>query len=457
VFDLEIINAEIVTSTNSYKGSISIKDGKIAAISENPLRNAKQTIDAVGLHLVPGMVDQHVHFMDPGETDREDFIHGSQAAAMGGITTVIEHTHAVPVRSVQDYEKKIKHVTGRSHVDFGFTAHVFPEDLGNLRALWDSGVVLFKIFTCTTHGIPTLNNDQLFRAFQEIASFEGRVLVHCEDDAITEGNEQRLKTAHRCDNEIVSEWRTETAEDIAVANVALMARMTGVTATIAHISHSFVIDLIKREQAEGAKIYAEVCPQYLFLDEETIKEKGPFAKFTPPARAKGQANRLLELINDGSIQLLSTDHAPSTAEQKLTGTIWDCNFGLPGVETTLPMMLNLVHEGKITLQRVVQLFSEMPAKVLGLYPRKGCIVVGADADLALLDLSRKWTIKNEEIISKAGWSPYDGIQVTGMPVTTIVRGNIVVENRKIIGEQGIGAPVTRLQSGNEKSDTVLIK
>lgn len=444
MFELEIRNATIVTSTQTYTGSISIANGKIAAISQEPLNQAKRYIDANGLTLVPGMVDQHVHFMDPGESSREDFIHGSSAAAVGGVTTVIEHTHAVPVRSVEAFESKIKHLTNRSVVDYGLTAHVFPEDLGNLKALWDRGVVMFKIFTCTTHGIPTLNNDELLRAFTEIAAFDGRCLVHCEDDAITEGNENRLKQAGRSDHGIISEWRSETAEEIAVANVALMARMTGVTATIAHISHSFVIDLIKREQAEGAKLYAEICPQYLFLNELDVKARGPFAKFTPPARGADQSEKLLELINNGSIQLLSTDHAPSTAEQKRSGTIWDCHFGLPGVETTLPMMLNLVNQGKISLQRVVELFSEMPARVLGLYPRKGCIAVGADADLVLLDLAHKWTVKNENIVSKSGWSPYNGTEITGKPAVTIVRGQIVAENGKVVAEPGVGLPVSRV-------------
>lgn len=448
LFDIEITNAIIVTPTDSFKGSISIEGGKIAAISEFPLKNAKKIIDAEGLHLVPGMVDQHVHFMDPGETDREDFIHGSSAAAVGGITTVIEHTHAAPIRTVQEYKDKIDYLSNRSLIDYGLTAHVFPEDLGNLRALWEEGVILFKIFTCTTHGIPTLNNDELFHAFKEIASLNGRCLVHCEDDAITAGNEKRLKQAQRFDNGIVLEWRSESAEEIAVANVTLMARLTGVTATIAHTSHPFIIDLIKREQGVGAKLYAEVCPQYLFLSEEDVRNHGPFAKFTPPARSESQSNQMLDLINDGSIQLLSTDHAPATVEQKKTGTIWECSFGLPGVETTLPMMLKLVNEGKISLQRVVQLFSEMPARILGLYPRKGCIGVGADADLVLLDLSHKWTIRNEDIVSKAGWTPYHGTECTGKPVITIVRGNIVVEHGKIVAEPGIGHPVSRTDQAN---------
>lgn len=444
MFDLEIINANIVTPTNTYKGSISIKDGVIAAISEFPLNNSVRTIDAEGLHLVPGMVDQHVHFMDPGETSREDFIFGSSAAAIGGVTTVVEHTHAVPVRTVEGFNSKIEHLKDRSLIDYALTAHVFPEDLGNLRVLWESGVKLFKIFTCTTHGIPTLNNDELFRAFKEIASFDGRCLVHCEDDAITEGNEIRLKEQNRFDNGIVSEWRSDIAEEVAVANVALMVRMTGVTATIAHVSHPFVIDLIKREQAHGAKLYAEVCPQYLFLNEKDVLENGPFAKFTPPARTEEQSKELMNLLNNGNIQILSTDHAPSTIEQKKAGTIWDCNFGLPGVETTLPVMLNYVNEGKITLQRVIEVFSEMPAKVLNMYPRKGCISIGSDADIVLIDLKRKWTIRNEDIVSKAGWSPYDGVEITGKPVITVVRGNVVVENGKIVGEPGVGKHVGQM-------------
>lgn len=446
MFDLEIVNATIVTSTQRFVGSISIADGKIAAISEFPLRNAKQYIDAKDLVLIPGMVDQHVHFMDPGETDREDFIHGSMAAASAGVTTVIEHTHAYPVRRVKTFREKMEHVSKRSLVNFGFTAHVFPEDLGNLKDLWECGASLFKIFTCTTHGIPTMNNDQLFRAFEEIASFNGSALVHCEDDAITEGNETRLKAACRCDHGIISEWRSETAEEVAVANVALMARLTGVQATIAHVSHPLVVELIKRERAEGAKLFGEICPQYIFLDDQKVEEKGPFGKFTPPARGANQREKLLEMVNGGDLHILSTDHAPSTVEQKLAGTIWECNFGLPGVETTLPMMLNLVNQGAISLERVIELYSEMPAKVLGLYPRKGCIMVGADADLVLLDMKHKWTIKNENIISKSGWSPYDGTEVTGKPLYTLVNGNVVYENGKIVAEPGIGKPVSRLQN-----------
>lgn len=443
MFDLEIVNTKIVTATNEFNASISIKDGKIAAISKHPLNKAHQTIKADGLVTLPGMIDQHVHFMDPGETDREDFLHGSKAAATGGVTTVIEHTHAFPVRNVKTFDEKINHLKNRSYVDFGLTAHVFPEDLGYLHELWDRGIMMFKMFTCTTHGIPTLSNDDLYRALQEIASFDGLALVHCEDDSITAGNEKRLKDALRNDFGIISEWRSESAEQIAVATVALMARLTNAKTTIAHISHPLIVELIKREQQEGARLYGEMCPQYLFLNDEIVKEKGPFAKFTPPARSKEKSHELRKIFQEGHLQLLSSDHAPSTVEQKLEGNIWDCNFGLPGVETTLPMMLSLVNDGEISLQDIVKIYSENPAKILGLYPKKGNITVGVDADFVLIDMKKKWTIRNENIVSKAGWTPFDGKEITGKPMYTIVRGNIVLEDGKINDAKTYGQPLNK--------------
>jgi len=444
MFELEIINADIVTSTQSYRGCVSIQGGKIAAISETPLRQAKQTIDAAGLTLVPGMIDQHVHFMDPANTEREDFIHGSSGAAVAGVTTVIEHTHSQPVQSVGGFDERIRYLSNRSLTDFGLAAHVFPGDIGKLKPLWERGAILFKMFTCTTHGVPALNNDQLFRAFAEIASFGGCCMLHCEDDSITAGNEERLKAAERCDHGVIPEWRSATAEEVAVNNVAFMARLTGVTATIAHVSHPLIVELIMRERAQGAKLFGEFCPQYLFLNEDIVREKGPFAKFTPPARSTDLAQGLLGLVNNGSIQLLASDHAPSTAEQKRTGTIWECHFGLPGVDTTFPMMLNLVSQGLISLQRVVQMYSETPAKVLGLYPRKGCIAVGADADLVLVDRNKKWTVNNEQILSKAGWTPFHGTDVVGKAQMTLVRGRLVAENGKIVAQPGIGQSVSRV-------------
>lgn len=438
MFDLEIINAQIVTSTQNYQGCLSVENGKIAAISERPLRQARQTIDAAGLTLVPGMIDQHVHFMDPGSAEREDFIHGSSAAAVAGVTAVVEHTHSRPVRSIESFDDKVAYLANRSLVDYGLAAHIFPGDAGKLKSLWEQGAAVFKVFTCDSHGVPAMLNDELFQALSEIASFDGNVLIHCEDDNITAGNEQRLRAAQRSDNGVIPEWRSIVAEQVAVNTVTFMARLTGARVTVAHNSHKLALDLIARDRALGAKLYAEICPQYLFLNEDMVREKGPFAKFTPPARPSADAKGMVEFMQNGSFQILSSDHAPSTAEQKRKGSIWECHFGLPGIDTTFPMMLKLVSEGTFSLQRVVELYSENPAKVLGLYPRKGCIAVGADADIVLVDMHKQWTIKNETILSKAGWTPFEGTTVTGKAQMTFVRGQLVADNGKIVADPGAG-------------------
>jgi len=446
MYDIEIVGARIVTPSAAFTGCISIQAGKIAAISEMPLGTARRTIDATGLVALPGMVEQHVHFMDPGEEDREDFIHGSSAAATAGVTTVIEHTHGRPVRTLEDFLEKKQHLANRSLIDFGLGAHIWPGYFDELPQLWEHGVSFFKAFTCTTHGIPGLTNSQIFESFTKIASVGGVVLAHCEDETMTEKNEHDLKLLERLDGHVIQEWRSKEAEEVAVSGVVLLAKLTGAKVTIAHVSHPFALDLVRRGRELGADVMAEVCPQYMFLDEYQIQERGPFGKFTPPARSAPEAQRMLTLLADGTIDILSSDHAPSTRHHKLEGNIWSCHFGLPGVETTLPLMLTAVNRGEIALETVVRVYSENPARRLGLYPNKGSLQVGADADIVLVDMQKKWTIEDSNIVSKAGWSPYNGMECVGKPETTLVRGQVVVEAGKVVADPGVGQSVSRASS-----------
>jgi dihydroorotase/allantoinase len=165
MYDMQIVNARIVTEQGRMDGCITINNGKIEAISSAPLGNAKQTVDAKGLVVLPGLIDQHVHFMDPGETDREDYIHGTTAAAMAGVTTVVEHTHSHPILSVEDFFQKKRYVEERALVDFGFAAHIWPGQYEELEKLWREGITYFKVFTCSTHGVPGQNNASLYTAF----------------------------------------------------------------------------------------------------------------------------------------------------------------------------------------------------------------------------------------------------------------------------------------------------
>jgi dihydroorotase (multifunctional complex type) len=437
-FDCEITNATIVDPKGRYRGTIVISGQKVAGILEEPLGNAARTIDAEGLVALPGMVDQHVHFMDPGDNAREDFIHGSSAAAVGGVTTVVEHTHSNPVLTAEDLREKREYLKDRSVIDFGLMAHVFPDTIKHVPALWEDGVAIFKAFTCTTHGVPGLLPDDLLHLFRSLFEAGARGLVHCEDEFITEDNEERLHAALRKDYGVIPEWRSTEAELVAVNTVALLARLTGANITVAHASQPEVIDLVRRERELGAALSIESCPQYFYIDSDEVRKYGPTRKFTPPARDAPAGELMWNRLVRGQIDLISTDHAPSTLDQKFASDIWGCPFGLPGVETTLTLLLDAVAEGKLTLQTLVQTYSETPARLLGLYPRKGALHIGSDADVVLVDTEQEHILSNDSIISKAGWTPFDGRRVKGRPVMTMLRGQIVAENGKVAAEPGGG-------------------
>jgi dihydroorotase (multifunctional complex type) len=441
--DSEIANATIVTPEGRYRGTISIIDGRIGAILAEPSGGAERTIDAEGLFALPGMVDQHVHFMDPGDTAREDFIRGSSAAAVGGVTTVIEHTHSHPVLTADDLREKRGYLADRSVIDFGLMAHVFPSTIEHVPSLWNGGVAMFKAFTCTTHGVPGLLPDDLLRLFRSLSDVGARALVHCEDEFITEDNAERLRAALREDYGVIPEWRSTEAELVAVNGVALLARLTKANITVAHASQPTVVDLVRRERELGAPLSIESCPQYFYLDSDEVREHGPTRKFTPPARDKPAGRLMWERLVKGEIDLISTDHAPSTLEQKFEKDIWECPFGLPGVETTLTMLLNAVNEERLTLERVVDVYSATPARLLGLYPRKGAIRLGSDADVVLVDMDEEHVLRNEDVISKAGWTPFEGHRVKGRPVLTILRGEVVAKDGRAVAEPGTGMFITR--------------
>jgi dihydroorotase (multifunctional complex type) len=443
--DCQIVGATVVTPGGSFVGTIAIDDGHIAGILEEPTGRAARTIDAQGLVALPGMVDQHVHFMDPGAPEREDFIHGSSGAALGGVTTVVEHTHSHPLLTASDVRGKVNHLEGRSVVDFGLTAHVFPHTIEHIPELFEAGALMFKAFTCTTHGVPALLNDDLLRFFRLIAATGAQALVHCEDEFITQDNEQRLRAALRADYGVIPEWRSSEAELVAINTVALLSRLTGAAVTIAHASQPRSLDLVERERTLGAPLSVESCPQYFYLSEDDVRTHGPTRKFTPPARDLDRPNPLWPYLEAGTIDVISSDHAPSTLDQKYAGTIWDCPFGLPGIDTTLIMLLNAVNKGWIRLSDVARVYSANPARLLGLYPRKGALQPGADADIVLVDLDAKHVLRNDRIRSKAGWTPYDDKSVRGLPVMTMLRGTVVAEDGSVVALPGTGRFLTRLQ------------
>ncbi|HHW01337.1 MAG TPA: dihydroorotase [Thermoanaerobacterales bacterium] len=442
-----IKNGTIVNSRGEFKGNILIKNGKIAALLDPEIQiEADEVIDAGGNFIIPGGVDTHTHMMDPGHTEREDFTTGTMAAAYGGITTVIDHHRTVPpVYSVKELEEKIQYLRDKAVVDFGLKGGGSPDNVDKLKDMWDAGVTGFKMFTCDLHGVKAMLPGNLYNTFRELRRIGGIALIHCEDNSITSLNEERLKKEGRNDYLSQCEWRSALAERIAVETVIAVAKETGARVVIAHVSQPVLLEKIKEARDEGYPIYAESCPHYFYLTVEDLEKKGPWVKFTPPMKTKEDVAKMWELFNKGYVTTIGSDHCPYPKEDKIPGekNIWDAPNGIPGVETSMRLMLNAVSEGKTTLNRIVETMCENPAKIYGLYPKKGAIEIGADADIVILDMEKEEALSNDRVISKCGWTPYDGMKIKGVPALVMVRGQVVTKDGKVLGKPGMGQFVPR--------------
>lgn len=410
----------LVSATGQTRADLIVTGGKVAAVGE--LSPIGQVVDATGLLIMPGMVDTHVHLMDPGATEREDFPTGTRAAAAHGVTTILEHTHSHPVRSAADLTEKRQYLAGRSNVDFGLAAHVWPDTVEKIPELVEAGVSFFKIFTCDTHGVPGLDPGFLGAAMDALAAVDGRALIHNEDQALTASAERRLKADGRSDPALLNEWRSRDAEMVAVASTAVLALSSRANVTFAHVSNTDVLGVVDEYRRLGADIAAEACPQYFVLEESEVEHQGPFRKFTPPARITSEGDRasMWEAVSAGRFSFFSTDHAPSTRDQKNEGDIWSAPFGLPGLDTTLPFLIDAALSGLVTMSDVVRLYSTRPAQQYRL--PKGTLDVGADADVVIVDPTASWEVKGSDVLSKAGWSPYEGRTFAGKIVDTYLRG-----------------------------------
>jgi len=449
--EMTVKGAMVVTGSGRRRADLAIREGAVVAVDVD-LPQVGVVVDASGMLVLPGMVDTHVHLMDPGATDREDFPTGTGAAAARGVTTIVEHTHAHPIRSGDDLEEKRRYLDGRSHVDYGLAAHVWPDRIDAIPDLWERGITFFKMFTCTTHGIPGLDAADLLAALRAVAGIGGMCLVHCEDETITGDTERVLRAAGRSDNSVIPEWRSREAEEVAVAVVAALVRLTGAAATIAHVSSPSALGLVSEARRRGADLSAEACPQYFALREQEVVEWGPLRKFTPPARLRSDAEEaeMLDLLAGGGFSHVASDHAPSTLVQKRNGDIWEAPFGLPGLDTTFPWLLDLALTEALSLERLVHLYAEAPARRYGLAERKGHLNPGSDADFVLVDPEGSFEITDEAVISKAGWSPFSGRSFRGSVVATYLRGmKIASEGRPHdnLGGEFIAGPGARWGSG----------
>jgi allantoinase len=455
--DLVLKNAKVWTSTGLQEGGLAVKDGKIAAIAKDyGLPAAGRTIDANGNLIIPGFVDEHVHMGDPWvgpgkevAVMREDFAYGTMAAAAGGITTVIEMPDSMPLVTQLDVAKtKLDVCRRKAYVDFGLHGGFIPDTdyARGIKELYQFGLTGLKTFTCfSIPEWPPCYDGDLYEALKIIHDVGAVALLHAENDFILSANEKRLRNQGRTDIRAHLEWRTPVAEIESDRRMVFFLKETHAKGLIVHTSVPEGVLEVKAARDEGYEIYVETCPHFLFQTDEDVVKKGPWAKTAPPSRDKERVAKMWQLLNLGYIDTLGSDHSPYTKEEKIAGlkNIWNAGNGAASIEATLPLMLDAVNDGRTTMQRLIQVACENPAKLWGLYPRKGALQVGSDADFVVVDMKAKHKLSNDTTKSKCGWTVYDGTVTQGAPKMTFVRGSAIMQDGEIVGKQGYGQFVSR--------------
>ena len=448
IADLVISGATVVTDATSFDAAVAIKDGRILAIGEErALPSARETFDASGLHLLPGAIDVHVHFREPGYTHKEDWQTGTAAAAMGGVTTVFEMPNVDPPTATPEGLALKQEAAKKAHVDYGLYGLLAEDNIDQLEALIEGGIAGFKCFMGNTFGnLPSPSTGAMLEGFEIVAQHGLRIALHAETASIMALREKRLQAAGRTDPLAHLASRPAVVAVEAVSRAAILAEWTGARIHILHISSADELRPLREAKLRGVDITGETCPHYLLFDEQAYADHRSVIRVNPPVRERHHQDGLWQGLCDGTIDMIATDHAPHTPAEKLRNDIWTVDCGFPGVETQMPLMLTQVRAGRLSLCDYVRLTSTKPAKAFGLYPAKGALLPGSDADITLVDLNREDTIAAAHFQSRSKITPFEGMKVTGMPIHTLVRGRFIMKDRQIVGEsKGWGRSVHRIQ------------
>ena len=438
-YHLIIRNGILVTHLKTYKADIAIRDGKIFMTGElHHNDTADDYYDADGKYILPGIIDAHVHFRDPGLTEKEDFETGSIAAAFGGVTTIADMPNVIPVTSTaQSLKEKIKIAQKKSYVDFALFALLTNDNLDEMDKLKKLGALGFKVFFGTSTGdIACPSAATLIQQMEKSVKLNLRIGFHCETSDINSYFTSVCKNKTKLsDGQLLAQARPVMSEALAVQTVIYYNEYAKAKIHIHHITSGNGLLLITEAKQKKMDITTEVCPHYLLFDETQNAHK-----VYPPIRGVEHNKAIWQALKRGEINLLASDHAPHTAEEKAL-PLWEAPAGLCGIETIVPLMLNEVNKGRLSLNDFVRFSSEAPARVWDMYPQKGNLRDGADADITIVDMDMKKVIRASELHSKSKTTPYEGMEVQGCPVATMVRGKFVMKDGKLTGVKGYGMHV----------------
>jgi dihydroorotase len=436
--DLLVSGGTVVTADSTRLADIAITDGSIVAIeAPGVLSGATHTYDATGRHVLPGVIDGHVHFREPGLEYKEDFGTGSLAAVMGGVTTVIDMPNTKPPTDrAENVAQKQRLAEAHAYCDFGLIGVIVQENVGEIENMAAAGVVGFKSFLGETIGnIPAPDDGMLLEAFGIVTKTGLRYGFHAENNEILQHLIRKAKAAGRTDALAHLDTRPAIAEVECIQRVALFAKHTRTKIHIFHLSSKDGLAAIEEWRAKGVDITCETAAHYTFLVADAMTTLGSMLRMNPPVREKGHGDALLEGLASGRVNAIATDHSPHTKEEKLNEDIWKAISGFTGVEVSVRLFLTYgVSTGRLTLQQFARASSEGPAKAWGLYPQKGAIRAGSDADLTIVDLEKTGVISASGLHSKNNVTPFDGHRTKGEAVATICRGRIVMRDGELVGE-----------------------
>jgi len=439
VFDLIVRGGTIVNHNGEGVGDIGVAGGRIAAIGDLARLSADVEIEAAGLHVLPGVIDTQVHFREPGNEHKEDLETGTRAAALGGVTAVFEMPNtAPPTTTAEALNDKLRRAKGRAHVDHAFyvgATHENADQLGELERL--PGCCGVKTFMGASTGTLLVGDDEgLDRIVKNI---NRRGAFHAEDEARLN---ERKQLAREGDWTSHPEVRDDETALLAVQRLVAAARRHGKRVHVLHVSSAKEMEFLATAKDVAT---VETLPQFLtFAGPQIYERLKGFAQMNPPIRYAQDLATLWSLgIFQGVVDVLGTDHAPHTREEKAQ-PYPKSPSGMPGVQTLVPVMLTHVNEGRLSLQRFVDLTSAGPNRVFGI-AGKGRIALGYDADLTLVDMKARRTIRNEDQATRAGWTPFDGFEAKGWPMATIIRGMLVMKDGEIV-TPGAGEPMRFLET-----------
>ncbi|MEW6623516.1 MAG: dihydropyrimidinase [Bacillota bacterium] len=453
MFDLIVQNGIVVTPLRTFKADIGICNGKISTIGDKIAGDAKETYDASGKYVLPGVIDVHTHIdhLGGGAKTNDDFYTGSISAAYGGVTTFLDFAMQKKGEDAREAIKRRRAAAdGQVVIDYGLHSNLTDlneESFSALESIVEDGYSSFKLFMTYRKAGFIVEDGVLFALMEEMSNKGALVGIHAENDGICEYLTEKLVKQGKLSPESHAVSRPVLAEAECVSRAIMFAEATNTPLYVFHLSSKKGLDIICQAKNKGIPVYTETCPHYLTLTAERYKEaEGQNYIMTPPLREQEDIDALWQGISQGYIQIVSSDHCAFNSEQKAVGKscFRDVAPGIPGTETLLPLLYSEgVCKGRITLNQLVEILAYNPAKIFGLAPEKGLICNGSDADLAIIDPNREIVLSKNTIHMATDYTPYEGMRVKGYPDATIVRGRFVIKDGIFEGSRGFGSFIKR--------------